>query len=106
MRQAEIFYKGRKAGLLTQNDDGSFLFQYDNFWLSDNSTPAISLTLPKTKKIYKSDYLFPFFYNMLPEGTNKEVVCKHMRIDKDDHFSLLLITAQYDTIGAVTVKKI
>jgi len=106
MRQADIFYKGRKAGLLTQNDNGSFTFQYDNLWLSDNSTPPISLTLPKTKEIYQSNYLFPFFYNMLPEGTNKEVVCKLMRIDRDDYFSLLLITAQYDTIGAVTVKKI
>jgi len=106
MRQADVFYKGRKAGLLTQNDNGGFTFRYDKLWLSDNSTPPISLTLPKTKEIYNSDYLFPFFYNMLPEGTNKEVVCKLMRIDKDDYFSLLLITAQYDTIGAVTVKKI
>jgi len=106
MRQADIFYKGRKAGLLTQNDNGSFTFQYDNLWLSDNSTPPISLTLPKTKEIYQSNHLFPFFYNMLPEGTNKEVVCKLMRIDRDDYFSLLLITAQHDTIGAVTVKKI
>ena len=106
MRQADILYKGRKAGLLTQNDNGSFTFQYVDFWLSDSSTPPISLTLPKTKEIYQSNYLFPFFYNMLPEGTNKEVVCKLMRIDRDDYFSLLLITAQYDTIGAVTVKKI
>jgi len=106
MRQADILYKGRKAGLLTQNDNGSFTFLYDNIWLSDNSTPPISLTLPKTNKMYKSEHLFPFFYNMLPEGTNKEVVCKLMRIDRDDYFSLLLITAQYDTIGAVTVKKI
>ena len=106
MRQADILYKGRKAGLLTQNDNGSFTFLYDNIWLSDNSTPPISLTLPKTNKMYKSEHLFPFFYNMLPEGTNKEVVCKLMRIDRNDYFSLLLITAQYDTIGAVTVKKI
>jgi serine/threonine-protein kinase HipA len=106
MRQAEIYYKGKKAGLLTQNDNGSFIYQYHDLWMSDNGRPPISLTLPKTKQAYKSDYLFPFFYNMLPEGTNKQIVCKHMRIDNDDYFSLLLITARYDTIGAVTVKKI
>ncbi len=106
MRQAEIYFKGEKAGLLTQLDNGYFIYEYNDLWLSDDSKPSISLTLPKNKKKYKSDYLFPFFYNMLPEGTNKQVVCKHMHIDNDDFFSLLLITARYDTIGAVTVKKI
>jgi len=106
MRQAEIYFKDEEAGLLTQLDDGSFTFRYHDQWMSDNRKPPISLTLPKNKQKYYSDYLFPFFYNMLPEGTNKQVVCKHMRIDKDDYFSLLLSTARYDTIGAVTVKKI
>lgn len=106
MRQAEIYFKGEKAGLLTQLDGGSFTYKYYDLWMSNNIKPSISLTLPKTKQEYKSDYLFPFFYNMLPEGTNKQVVCKYMRIDSDDDFSLLLITAHYDTIGAVTVKKI
>lgn len=106
MRQAEIYYKSEKSGLLTQLDNGHFVYEYDNIWLANNSKPPISLTLPKNNKTHESNYLFPFFYNMLPEGTNKQVVCKHMRIDNDDYFSLLLITARYDTIGAVTVKKI
>ena len=106
MRQAEIYFKGEKAGLLIQQDDGNFTYRYDDLWMADNTKPSISLTLPKNKQEYKSNYLFPFFYNMLPEGTNKLVVCKHLRIDNDDYFSLLLTTARYDTIGAVTVKKI
>jgi len=106
MRQAEIFFKGEKAGLLTQNDDGSFTYAYDDLWMSDVSKASISLTLPKSKREYHSEHLFPFFYNMLPEGTNKQVVCRLMRIDGDDYFSLLLITARYDAIGAVTVNKI
>ncbi len=106
MRRAEIYFKGEKAGLLTQKDDGSFTYQYHDLWMSNDRKPPISLTLPKTKKECKSEYLFPFFYNMLPEGTNKQVVCKHMRIDNDDYFGLLLTTARYDTIGAVTVKRI
>jgi serine/threonine-protein kinase HipA len=106
MRQAEIRFKGEKAGLLTQLDSGHFVYEYDDIWMADTSKPSISLTLPKSNTKYKSDYLFPFFYNMLPEGTNKQVVCKHMRIDHNDYFSLLLITARYDTIGALTVKKV
>ena len=49
--------------------------------------------------------LFPFFYNMLPEGSNKQAVCKHNRIDSDDYFGLLMITAATDSIGAVRVIK-
>jgi serine/threonine-protein kinase HipA len=44
------------------------------------------------------------FYNMLPEGVNKQAVCQRMRIDPDDYFGLLLITARHDSIGAVTVQ--
>jgi serine/threonine-protein kinase HipA len=106
MRRAKVFFKGEEAGILTQNDDGSFRFRYNDPWFVDTTKPSISLTLPKTELEYRSEHLFPFFYNMLPEGTNKQVVCNQMRIDKNDHFGLLITTARYDTIGAVTVKKI
>ena len=105
MRQAEIYFKGEKAGMLTQHDDGSFTYRYDDLWVSDQSKPSISLTLPKNRQEHHALHLFPFFYNMLPEGTNKQVACRLLRIDRNDYFSLLMITARYDTIGAVTVKK-
>src|ERR1700753_2634055 len=106
MRAARIYFKGQEAGILTQQDDGTFTFQYNSTWLNDTSKPSISLTLPKTAAAYHSRYLFPFFYNMLPEGANKQVVCQLNRLDKTDFFGLLLTTAQTDTIGAVTVSKI
>jgi len=68
--------------------------------------PGISLTLPKAEQEYHSKFLFPFFFNMLPEGSNKQVVCKHNRIDQDDYFGLLMTTTKNDSIGAVTVIKI
>jgi HipA-like protein len=105
MRQAEIHFKEKKAGMLTQHDDGSFTYRYDDTWMSDPGKPSISLTLPKSTQEYHSKHLFPFFYNMLPEGTNRQVVCRIMHIDGDDYFSMLMITARYDVIGAVTVKK-
>jgi HipA-like protein len=105
MRRANILYKGGNAGVLTQHDDGSFTFSYNDSWMQDDSKPAISLTLPKSQKEYHSKYLFPFFYNMLPEGSNKQVICKMMRIDSSDYFGLLLTTAKNDTIGAVRVIK-
>lgn len=106
MRKAKVLFKGEEAGILEQHDDGSFTFQYNSAWANDGSKPAISLTLPKTATGYHSKFLFPFFYNMLPEGSNKQVVCKINRIDQNDYFGLLMTTAKDDTIGAVRVLKI
>lgn len=106
MRQAEVIYKKENAGILTQLDNGSFVFQYHNEWYQSTNKPAISLTLPKTQQEYKSEYLFPFFYNMLPEGYNKQTICFELRIDTNDYFGLLLTIAKVDTIGAVQIKKI
>lgn len=106
MRKATVFYKEEDAGELTQHDDGSFTFRYNDLWMADKNKPAISLTLPKKLQEHHSKFLFPFFFNMLPEGSNKEIVCRLMRIDQDDYFGILITVAQHDTIGAVTVKKI
>lgn len=106
MRRAKILYKNLEAGILTQHDDGSFTFRYNDSWINDTNKPNISLTLPKQKQEYHSKFLFPLFYNMLPEGSNKQVVCKYNRIDKSDYFGLLITTAKNDTIGAVRVIKI
>ena len=106
MRKAEIFYKKKAAGLLTQSNSGSFVFRYHNQWFESKDTPAISLTLPKDQQKYESEYLFPFFFNMLPEGSNKQIICFELRIDPKDYFGLLLTTAKHDTIGAIQVKEI
>lgn len=106
MRQAEVYYNKILAGLLTENDNGEYIFRYDDKYFQDSSLPAISLTLPKTKQEYRSATLFSFFFNMLSEGANKAIQCQTLRIDEEDYFGLLLATAHTDTIGAVTVKKI
>lgn len=106
MRKAEILFKDEKVGVLIQHDNGTFTFRYNDGWMADNSKPGVSLTLPKTQQEYNSQYLFPFFYNMLPEGSNKQTVCNLMRIDPKDYFGLLMTTAKTDAIGAIRVIKI
>jgi len=106
MRSAQVLYKDQEAGILRQIDDGTFEFQYHSYWVADSSKPSISLTLPKTNDAYKAEYLFPFFYNMLPEGTNKQTVCFNLRIDEKDYFGILMATSKTDTIGAVRIVKI
>lgn len=106
MREAKVLFKDEEAGILTQHDNGSFTFCYLVEWLNDKDKPNISLTLPKQEQPFHSEFLFPFFYNMLPEGSNKQVVCKLNRIDKGDYFGLLMTTVKNDSIGAVRIIKI
>lgn len=105
MRSASVLFRNEEAGILTQHDDGSFSFRYHDAWIANGSKQSISLTLPKTEKEFHSAYLFPFFYNMLPEGSNRQVVCRLNRIDRDDYFGLLMTTAKNDSIGAVRIIK-
>lgn len=106
MRKAEVYRNGKLAGTLVQQDRESYKFRYDDTYLLNDSLPAISLTLPKTQQEHKADHLFPFFFNMLSEGVNKKLQCRHLKIDENDYFGLLLATATRDTIGAITVKAI
>ena len=67
MRSAEVYRNGNLAGTLIETDQGKFEFRYDSNYYNDSSMPAISLTLPKSQQKYTSEFLFPFFYNMLSE---------------------------------------
>ena len=105
MRSGHVYYKNELAGVLSQLDNGSFIYSYNQQWFKDSNKPSISLTLPKSKMEYQAVTLFPFFFNMIPEGVNKRLICSKKRIDFDDYFGILLEVASGDTIGAVKVIK-
>lgn len=106
MKVLEIYRNGILAGTLTEENRRRYVFRYDDNYFYDASKPGISLTLPKTQKEYISEFLFAFFFNMLSEGVNRKLQCTQLRIDEEDNFGLLAATAQYDTIGAITVKQV
>ena len=106
MRKASIYAKGIPAGVLEETPDKEYVFRYDDSYFADSSKPGISLTLPKTQQEYRSPYLFPFFFNMLSEGSNRIAQARLLRIDEKDHFGILLATAQNDVTGAITVKPV
>lgn len=105
MRIANIYNNHVLAGQLIEENDKSYTFVYDIDYYNDDTKPAISLTLPKTTKRYHSNVFFPFFANLLSEGVNKQVQLQKYRLDEKDDFGLLVQTAQYDTIGSITVKE-
>lgn len=104
MRKAKVYRNRHLAGELIQENAKNYVFRYSDSYFSDDSLPAISLTLPKTQQEYKLEFLFPFFFNMLSEGVNRKLQSRQLKIDEKDYFCLLMETAKYDTIGAITLK--
>ncbi len=104
MRALEVYRNGVLAGVLKELNRGHYVFRYDDRYFVDNTQAAISLTLPKSHQEYNSKALFPFFSNLIAEGENKKLQSRLLKIDEDDQFGLLMMTATTDTIGSVTVK--
>lgn len=104
-KAAEVFYNHIVCGTLEKTDAG-YRFTYNNSYFNNAALPAISLSLPKSQTVFESGQLFPFFYGLLSEGVNKELQCRTMKIDENDHFTRLIKTAGKDTIGAITLKEL
>lgn len=106
---AEVLFNSQLVGILRRSvyPEGveEYSFRYDAAYLQTN-LPAISLTLPKQAAAFVSPVLFSFFYGLLAEGVAKQLQCRELRIDENDHFTRLLRTAHTETIGAVTVRDI
>ena len=101
MKQANVFYKDKIAGVLTENDSG-YEFRYLPEYLSLDSAKAVSLTLPLQDEAYKSTVLFPFFDGLIPEGWLLDVALRNTDISILDRMSLLL-TCCRDCIGAISI---
>ena len=106
MKQLEVYFNNTKAGILTEEHPGTgYSFQYNKDFL-DSPLPPISATLPKRTDAFCSAHLFPFFSNMIPEGANRKVICRSLKIDEQDFFGLLEAMADRDFIGDVNVRRI
>ena len=102
MKQAVVFLRGVKAGLLTEDENG-YLFEYDADFLASDKAEPVSLTLPLNDKPYRDKVLFPFFDGLIPEGWLLNIAEKNWKIDNRDRMSLLLACCK-DCIGAVGVE--
>jgi len=106
MRKCKVFVNGIEAGVLTENDNPrEYVFKYNKDYLA-SKLPAVSLSMPLREEEYRSQMLFSYFFNLLSEGENRAIQSSLHHIDKDDDFGILLATARYDTVGAVTIEPI
>ena len=103
MKQAVVFLRGIKAGILTEDENG-YTFEYDADYLTSANAEAVSLTLPLSDKPYRDKVLFPFFDGLIPEGWLLNIVNRNWKIALQDRFGLLLAACR-DCIGDVSIRK-
>ncbi len=104
MRQAVVFLRNIKAGVLTEDAEG-YTFLYDADFLHSEGAEAISLTMPLSDKPYHDKVLFPFFDGLIPEGWLLDIAEKNWKIDARDRMALLMACCK-DCIGAVGVEPV
>ena len=100
--RAAVYYRDKKAGVLTKSAAG-YEFAYDPIYLLDPGAQPISLSMPLRAEKYESAKLFSFFDGLLPEGWLLDLISISIKIDKNDKFRLLLHTGR-DPIGAVSFR--
>lgn len=106
MRKIGVYYGEIYAGLLIELGHGNYEFTYDETYMADKSMPPVSVNLPKTQQVYRSDRIFPVFTNMLPEGANRRALCRAKKVDEQDFFGMLQMICGMDAIGKFVLKAI
>lgn len=101
MRKANVYNFGLYAGELIELEvRKKYQFKY-----SDNYKGSpISLTLPSKQRDYLFNEFPPFFEGLLPEGIQLDALLRQTKIDRNDFFSILIITGK-DLVGSVTVEE-
>jgi serine/threonine-protein kinase HipA len=102
MRQGKVYYKDQLAGMITETDEGEYLFEYDSTYVTKHPKDFITFTMPVREKPYTGDRLFPIFDGLIPEGWLLEIAVKNWKINTGDRMGLLLACCQ-NCIGAVSV---
>ena len=102
MRKGRVNYKDRLAGILTETNEGDFVFQYDGQYVKEHPTDFLTFTMPVTIRPYTDKRLFPFFEGLIPEGWLLEIASNNWKINRNDRMGLLLACCQ-NCIGAVSL---
>lgn len=52
MRQGKVYYKNKLAGIITETNEGEFVFQYDKQYVKNHPKDFITFTMPVRNKPY------------------------------------------------------
>ena len=97
----KVYYKDIFAGFLQEEPGDQISFKYDINYIA-KKYPAISYTLPTSKRVHTSHGLHPFFDNLVAEGWLAGVQRRILGKRNASRFELLLAFG-FDCGGAVSV---
>ena len=100
-QRRKVYINDIEAGLI-QLDENGYKFYYHNEYLEKENAEPVSLTLPLRSEAYTSNFLFPFFDGLIPEGWLLEIAEKNWKIDRNNRMEMLL-TVCNDCIGNVSI---
>ncbi|MGK7389991.1 MAG: HipA N-terminal domain-containing protein [Candidatus Cyclobacteriaceae bacterium M2_1C_046] len=102
MRRGKVLYKDHLAGIITETNEGEFIFQYNDQYVKNFPNDFITFSMPVTDIPYSDKRLFPFFEGLIPEGWLLDIASENWKINRNDRMGLLLACCQ-NCIGAVSV---
>lgn len=105
MRQGIIKYNNIIAGTLTETEEGTYVFHYNEGYIKEFPDQFITFQMPVRKYPYNSVSMFPFFDGLIPEGWLLDIASASWKLNQNDRMGLLLACCQ-NSIGAVSVHPI
>lgn len=103
-RAGNVYIQNRLAGRIEDTTEG-YVYTYDEKYLSESDSVAVSITLPLRKEPYISNTLFSFFDGLIPEGWLLNLIVDNWKINPRDRFGLLMVACN-DCIGDVRIEEV
>ncbi|MBN2344204.1 MAG: HipA N-terminal domain-containing protein [Deltaproteobacteria bacterium] len=85
----QVQFESHCVGILSEEQHGEMVFQYDDAWLAWSQAFPVSLRLPLEPAEFGSAQSKAFFFNLLPEGIVRQLLCRRLGISEDNDFALL-----------------
>lgn len=101
MRQAKVTVDKQFAGILTEQDNQHYVFEYNDLY---HGAP-VSLTMPIAQKKFEYTHFPAFFDGLLPEGMMLAALLRLNKLDANDYFSQLMAVGG-DLVGNVSAHEI
>ncbi len=88
-RVLNIWWEGRIAGQLSQDQHGELGFVYAPEWLNNAAAPELSVSLPKRAEPFARRECRPFFAGLLPEESQRDAAAQALGVSRGNDFALL-----------------
>ena len=99
----EINGQNTFVGRIESLDNKNACFTYDEEYIKNSNSRAISISLPLSNKPYDFKHTKNFFDGLLPEGFTRKCVAEISQIDADDYLSLLSLLGN-ECLGAIKIE--